>query len=218
MIEKALARYGFERHKSLELFAPQTRNHLDLFALVQRRSDLKSILVSEKNRPQSPGISYVSSSCIEIIEDIGNKIQDLINLDLQLKYKKEILETIPGIGKVIASELLILLPQLGKLDCKKITSPAGLASISNDSGIHQEYRKTGKDRCGIKLLLFMPAMAGRSSNSPLKSFYEKLIVMGKKKMIALSALMRKILVIANARIKKFLNQMEVDAVNSTVIR
>jgi transposase len=217
---KELARYGFERQKSLELFVPQAQNHLDLFALVQRRSDLKSILVAEKNRLQSPGISYVRSSCVEMIEvikkqieDIGNKIQDLINLDSQLKSKKEILETIPGIGKVVASELLILLPELGKLVRKKIASLAGLAPISNDSGIHQGYRRTGKGRGGIKPLLFMAAMAGRNSNSPLKAFYENLITRGKKKMVALTALMRKILIIANARIKEYLNQIEMETSN-----
>ena len=79
-----------------------------------------------------------------------------------------------------------------------------LAPRANDSGQYSGYRATGHGRSGIKPMLFMAAMAARNSNSRLKEFYERLIASGKKKMVALTALMRKILVIANARIKEFL--------------
>ena len=62
---------------------------------------------------------------------------------------------------------------------------------------------TSYGRCGIKPMLFLAAMAARNSNSNLKAFYTQLISTGKKKMVALTALMRKIIVIANARIRDF---------------
>ena len=63
-------------------------------------------------------------------------------------------------------------------------------------------------RDNIKPILFMAAMAARRSKSQLRSFYEKLVSKGKKKMMALTALMRKIIVIANAKIRDLLKRSE----------
>jgi transposase len=98
---------------------------------------------------------------------------------------------------------LVLLPELGKLSRKKIASLAGVAPRAKDSGTYRGYRKTGYGRSGIKPTLFLSAMAARNSNTRLKEFYERLIKNGKKKMVALVALMRKIIVIANARLKEY---------------
>ena len=98
---------------------------------------------------------------------------------------------------------MILLPELGTLDRRKIASLAGLAPQANDSGKYKGYRRTAHGRGGIKPSLFLAAMAARNSKTNLKEFYEKLITKGKKKMVALTALMRKLIVVANARIKDF---------------
>ena len=87
------------------------------------------------------------------------------------------------------------------MDRRKIAALVGLAPQANESGRYKGYRRTGYGRQGVKPKLFLAAMAARNSNSILKTFYEKLIANGKKKMVALTALMRKILVIANARIR-----------------
>ena len=118
-----------------------------------------------------------------------------------LKEKKRILKTVPGIGNIIANELIILLPELGQLSRREIASLVGVAPRSNDSGTLRGYRRTTHGRAGVKPLLFLAAMAARNSNSSLKTFYEGLLTRGKIKMVALVALMRKIIVIANARIK-----------------
>ena len=73
---------------------------------------------------------------------------------------------------------------------------------ANDSGKSVGYRRTAKGRCDIRPILFLAAMAARNSNSELKAFYLRLIEKGKKKMVALIALARKIIVIANARLKE----------------
>lgn len=207
---KALALYGFERHEKLALFTPASKNALSLFALLQRRLDLKQMIVAEKNRLKSPGCQLVKKSCQQMlktaekqVELIDKEMQDLIEDDPTLKAKHKIIQTVPGIGKVISRELLILLPELGNLDRRKIASLCGLAPRANDSGTYQGYRRTNKGRKDVKPILFIAAMAARNSNSSLKLFYENLIAKGKKKMVALVALMRKIIVIANARIKEF---------------
>ena len=139
----------------------------------------------------------------EQVKLVTAELNTLIEQDLVLKAKKEVLKTVPGIGDITANELLILLPELGTLSRREIASLAGVAPMANESGTFKGYRATGHGRSDIKPILFMSAMAARNSNTPLKSFYNRLIESGKKKMVALTALMRKIIVIANARIKEF---------------
>ena len=205
---KALAAYAQERAEKLELFEPQSQEAIELFQLVQRRSDLKMTLVAEKNRLKAPSTKLIEDSILVVIEAlqvqmqiITEKIQFLIDHNPVLKKKSEVLKTIPGLGNIVAFELLILLPELGTLCRRKIASLAGVAPRANDSGKFNGYRRTGHGRSGVKPILFLAAMAARNSKTHLKEFYEKLINKGKKKMVALTALMRKILVIANAKIK-----------------
>ncbi|HJK86534.1 MAG TPA: hypothetical protein QKA08_02030 [Candidatus Megaira endosymbiont of Nemacystus decipiens] len=74
------------------------------------------------------------------------------------------------------------------------------------AGSFSGYRPTGHGRKGAKPSLFIAAISARNSNSELKVFYEKLIVRGKRKMVALTALMRKIIVIVNARLRDYMQQ------------
>lgn len=209
---KALALYGYERGDRLECFTPQSKQALALYELVQRRHDLKRLLVAEKNRLKAPRAHLVQDSCRAMIETITQQIQliteqtnTLIEQNPELKAKKETLKSIPGIGDITANELLVLLPELGTLSRRQIASLAGVAPIANESGTYKGYRATGHGRSDIKPILFMAAMAARNSNSSLKSFYNRLIDAGKKKMVALTALMRKIIVIANARLKSLMH-------------
>ena len=190
---KALALYGYERGTRLECFTPQSKQALALYELVQRRQDLKRLLVAEKNRLKAPRAHLVKESCQVMIETITQQIQliteqtnNLIEHDPELKTKKEILKTIPGIGNITANDLLVLLPELGTLNRRQIASLAGLAPMANESGTFKGYRATGHGRSDIKPILFMAAMAARNSNSSLKSFYNRLIEAGKKKMVALT--------------------------------
>lgn len=210
---KALAKYGFERNAELDLFKPKSSIDVELYQLLSRRNDLKQMLIAEKNRLKSPGNEFIKSSCTVIlsaleqqIKYLSDNIKELISSDKELKAKQDLLKSIPGIGEIVSSELLILLPELGSLDRKKIASLAGLAPISNDSGSFSGYRRIGHGRKGVKPSLFIAAMSARNSNSELKVFYEKLIVRGKRKMVALTALMRKIIVIANARLRDYMQQ------------
>jgi transposase len=208
---KGLALYGYERSARLECFTPQSSQALALYELVQRRQDLKRLLVAEKNRLKAPRANLVQESCRVMIETINQQvllitgqINTLIEQDPVLKAKKEVLKSIPGIGDITANELVVLLPELGTLSRRQIASLAGVAPIANDSGTYKGYRATGHGRSDIKPILFMSAMAARNSNSSLKSFYNRLIEAGKKKMVAITALMRKIIVIANARLKSLI--------------
>lgn len=213
---KALASYGHERAAGLKLYEAASDNRMALYELVTRCQELTKMRVAEKNRLQAPRTIVTKKSCIKLIETIEAEISDLISeidklikQDADLKKKKLVLESIPGIGNVISNNLLALLPELGQLNRREIASLVGLAPRANDSGRYRGYRSTGYGRNGIKPILFLAAMAARNSNSSLKAYYEQLIGRGKKKMVALTALMRKIIVIANARIRELSNNIAI---------
>jgi transposase len=205
---KNLGWYGYERASTLERYTPSSPLVYELYEMTQRRMDLRQMLVAEKNRLKSPRSSSVKENIQFVIDMLNSKlkaiteeINTLIEQDGVLSERKRILKTIPGIGDIIANELVVMLPELGQLSRREIASLAGVAPKNNDSGTKRGYRRTTYGRAGIKPFLFLAAMAARNSNSTLKTFYEGLIARGKMKMVALVALMRKIIVIANARLK-----------------
>ncbi len=213
---RALSLYAEERAKTLDVFQPASHTHLVLFNMVQRRRDLKQMLVAEKNRKQSPSMRYMKDSCdvvIGVLEEqikaVTQQIAAMVEQDEELRSKHKVLTSIPGVGDIVAYELLVLLPELGALSRRQIASLAGIAPKANDSGKHQGYRRTGYGRQGVKPILFLAAMAARHSKSYLKEFYERLEGRGKKKMVVLVALMRKILVMANARVKEWKEKGEI---------
>jgi transposase len=205
----ALALYGYERHNVLPLYQKPSPESLRLASLAQRRQDLTQMLTQEKNRLKSPqNDTLIIQSCSQIIQflnqqiaSIAKEIETLINNNPLLSKQKEILNSIPGIGPVVSSMLLAFVPELGQLNRRQIASLCGLAPHPFESGQKIGYRRIKGGRNHVRPVLFIAAMAARNSNSPLKAFYEKLIAKGKKKMVALTALMRKIIVIANAKLK-----------------
>jgi transposase len=217
---KALALYGSERYKHLELFKPISSNLLDLYALLQRRADLKKMLTAEKNRAQAPGIILFSAkSCNKLIETlqeqlvlINHELKAIIAADPILKARLKVLKSVSGIGNIVAMELLAMMPELGTLTREQAASLAGLAPKANDSGKSQGYRRVAPGRNSLKPTLYMAAMAASQSKSILGIFYKNLLARGKKKMVALTALMRKIIVIANARLKELLNAEALKAI------
>lgn len=203
-----LAQYGAERHAKLELFKENPRKKLQ--KLVERREDLKKMLVQEKNRLQSPDQKELRKSFKAIIDVLNMQVKSIesaiekycINHP-HLQEKRKVLETVSGIGKVVSAQLIALLPELGTIDRKKIASLAGLAPHPYESGKKIGYRSTRGGRDNVKKVLFMAALTAARSTSALGDFYRKLVDAGKKKMVALVALMRKILVVANARVKEY---------------
>lgn len=205
-----LAAYGFERNLNLPLFSFPHPDLEHLRQLVARSQDLKKMLVQEKNRSQAPFISsQVKKSISSIIRllqsqlsSIQSQIQSLIQSNPVLKLKYSTLQTVPGLGKTIAAILLAELPELGLLSRRQIASLAGLAPHPKQSGLHSAYRSTAYGgKRSLKPSLHMAALAASHSHSSLALFYHALITKGKKPMVALTALQRKIVVISNARLR-----------------
>ncbi|BCU11141.1 hypothetical protein MAN88_17050 [Microcystis aeruginosa] len=107
----------------------------------------------------------------------------------------------PGIGQVISTTLVSDLPELGQLTAKQISRLVGVAPINPDSGQHKGKRMIQGGRAQIRVTLYMGAVVAMRHNPVIKAFYERLVGRGKSKKLALTACVRKILVILNAMVR-----------------
>ena len=111
------------------------------------------------------------------------------------------MRAIPGIGQTTAAALIALMPELGSLPRRKAAALAGLAPHPRQSGASEGYRKVRGGRPDVKRVLFMAALSASRNNPALRAFYDRLVENGKKPLVAITAIMRKLVVIANAKLK-----------------
>ncbi len=135
------------------------------------------------------------------IEKLEDKMLELINTVPTLMRRYEILCSIPGIGELTATSLLSDLPELGKCSAEQIAALAGLAPMNWDSGDMRGKRMIKAGRKTVRNSLYMSAMAAKRWNPDMVIFFDRLVQNGKKKMVALVAVMRKQVVLANALIR-----------------
>jgi transposase len=114
----------------------------------------------------------------------------------------KILCAIKGIGVITAANLLALLPELGTLNRRQIASLGGLAPHPNQSGGSDKYRFVKGGRRDVKAVLFMAALSASRCHATLLVFYQQLLARGKLKLVALTAVMRKLLIICNAALRQ----------------
>ena len=108
----------------------------------------------------------------------------------------------PGCGPVLAATLLALMPELGRLDRRKVAALAGLAPVAKDSGLRENRRVIEGGRGQVRRALYMATVASLTADkSPLKARYARLLASGKPPKLALTALMRSMLVTLNAMLK-----------------
>ena len=106
-----------------------------------------------------------------------------------------------GVGAATAAALLALMPELGQLDRRQVAALAGLAPHPRQSGATEAYRRTRGGRPEVKRVLFMAALSAARYNETLRIVYQRLLANGKCKLVALTAIMRKLIVIANAKLR-----------------
>jgi len=209
---KALALYGQKRREHLSLWQVPQQKRAILQSLVQRRDDLVQMQTAETNRQKAPNLAQplIKASTQAMLDTIKKQIkaidrdiQQIINQDSRFKEHRRIMTQLPGIGTLTAHKLLAYLPELGTLTRKQIASLAGLAPHPNDSGTRNRYRPVRGGRPHVRKTLFMPALAATrpKSDNPLVQKYRTLVQNGKPKLVALTAIMRKIIVILNAKIR-----------------
>ena len=205
---RALAFYAAERKSRLPLWTPPDQHRQTLQTLVLRRRDLIAMRLAETNRLKAPGAAPIAASIDAIIQSltqqitaVDNQIAALIQACRALKETVGILQSMPGVGTVSAAGLCALMPELGNLPRRQAAALAGLAPHPRDSGIVRGYRKTRGGRPEVRRLLFMVALTAARWNPTAAAFYKRLIQNGKKPIVAITALMRKIIVILNAKVR-----------------
>ncbi len=178
-----------------------------LSALLDRRRQLIDFRTAELNR-LAGAHPAVHTSIQQLLEQLGEKIAELdqqidqlIASQAEFKSKAAILRTVPGIGPVASAILVADLPELGRLDRKKIAALVGVAPFNNDSGYQRGKRRVKGGRAAVRKVLYMATISASRFNPVIQAFYHQLLKRGKLKKVALVACMRKLLTILNAMLR-----------------
>lgn len=185
--------------------SPQQR---ELAELVARRRQLLGMRTAELNREQQATLPKVRKSIQKLIATLDRQVQDLeqqisdqINSDERWELNVQIIDSVPGLGKVSAQILLAEMPELGGLNRKQVASLAGLAPFNHDSGALRGIRSIWGGRSNVRSCLYMVALSAIRWNPTIRVFYKRLRDQGKKKMVAFVAAMRKLLTIINTMVR-----------------
>jgi transposase len=186
----------------------QTPLEEQLAAFVERRRQLLVELTAEKNRLSTcpewvrddveENIAWLE----ERIDRLETDIQVCIGLKPEWQERAEIIDSVPGVGVVTATTMVAELPELGQLNRQKIAALVGVAPFNKDSGPKKGKRRIFGGRSGVRRTLYMAALSATRFNPVIRAFYEKLLQRGKEKKVALTACMRKLLVIINSMVRK----------------
>ena len=178
-----------------------------LSALLVRRRQLEEMLKAEQNhlRTTSPSLKSSVEQVIVCLQEQKKRLDEQIQQFLQeqkgWQEPKEILGSAPGVGMVTTATLLAELPELGKMDRKKIAALVGVAPMNYDSGKKRGYRKTKGGRSEVRSVLYMSTLVATRYNPVIQKQYQQLLKRGKLKKVALTACMRKFLTILNAMLR-----------------
>jgi transposase len=135
------------------------------------------------------------------IDEIEKATAEIVAADDTLARRSEILASIPGIGPVTAMAIIVEMPELGELEGKQAASLAGLAPITRESGSWKGRSRIQGGRASLRRGLYMPALVALRFNPDLRRKYQALKEAGKPSKVAIAAIMRKLIVLANALVR-----------------
>jgi transposase len=201
-----------ERHESLRLFVVASQEQGQLSELLMRRADLLAIQVAEKNRAGHPRYTEATETVRQSLAAsldfltaqialFDDQIKALVATAPELHARFKIMTSVIGVGDKTALLLQGLLPELGYLTRRQAASLAGCAPHPRDSGLTRGHRSVFGGRALVKRALFTAAMSARTHDPAMREFFERLTKAGKPKMVALVAIMRKIIVQINAKLR-----------------
>jgi transposase len=185
--------------------SPQQQQLADM---AQRRRQLIQSVVSERNRAEH----YTNALCVrqarqnlklleKQIAQCDQAIARIVNEDAVLKHKADRLKAIPGVGPVVAATLLADMPELGTLNKQTAAALAGLAPYNRDSGNQKGIRHISGGRHSVRCALYMATLSAVRHDRILKEFYTRLLGAGKKPLVAMTACMRKLIILINRLLK-----------------
>ena len=179
----------------------------ELSALVARRRQLIEMLTAEKNRLRvatkkvRPNIEAHIHWLERELLDLDAGLGETIRSSPVWREQDNLLRSVPGVGPVLSFVLLADLPELGKLSRKEIAALVGVAPLNRDSGQFRGRRQVWGGRSHVRTALYMATLVASRYNPAIKSFYQRLLSVGKPKKVALTACMRKLLTILNAMMR-----------------
>jgi transposase len=190
-----------------QVLAIESESARQLSELVSRRRQLVEMRTAEKNRSgraRGKALANIQAHLEYLertIEEVNQEIEQLNQNNQSSLDRINLVKTVPGIGPVISTTLVADLPELGQLTAKQISRLVGVAPINHDSGQHQGKRRISGGRGHIRAALYMGAVVAMRHNPIIKAFYNRLVERGKSKKLALTACVRKMLVILNAMVR-----------------
>lgn len=190
-----------------KLYEGKSEAEKQLSALLVRRKQVEEMLKAEQNRLRTVSSSLRGSveRIITILKEekkrLDEQIRELMNEQKAWQAQTQILTSAPGVGPVTTATLLAELPELGKMDRKKIAALVGVAPMNYDSGKKRGYRKTKGGRTDVRSVLYMSTLVATRYNPVIQAQYQHLLKRGKEKKVALTACMRKFLTILNAMMR-----------------
>jgi transposase len=202
---KLIAQYGEVIKPALSLIKPESLRLMS--DLVSRRCQLMELQTMEKNRLQimpkniASMIKPILTSIKNQIIKIDKKLISLIENSEEYKAKNDIIQSVPGVGKVVATSLLGNMPELGYISNKEAASLVGVAPMNRESGRYKGKRRIKGGRHQIRTAMYMSMMSAMQCNPVFKAKYEQLVASGKPKKVAIIACVRKMLVILNSMVR-----------------
>jgi transposase len=209
----ALARFAEAVRPAVREIPDELTQQLEL--LTTRRKQLVQMLVGEKNRRAAlivqrslvGGARLLKSleTHIEWLEariaELDDEMDGTIKKSPLWRENEDLLRSVKGVGPTTARMLIACLPELGTLTRKKIAALAGVAPYNNDSGRRVGQRSIWGGRAEVRSALYMAAVTAARCNPTLRAFYDRLVNAGKAKKLALTAVMRKLLIALNAMLR-----------------
>jgi len=180
----------------------------ELTAILTRRHQVIEMITAESNRLRSTRVKAVRERIQAHILWLKG---DLANINAELgqtirqspvwREKDDLLKSVPAVGPVLSTTLLAHLPELGTLNRRQISALVGVAPFNRDSGTLRGKRTIWGGRATVRSALYMSTLVATRYNPVIRDFYQRLRAAGKAKKVALTACMRKLLIILNAILK-----------------
>jgi transposase len=203
---EVLARYGRAMNPRVTVRTPDSQPLLS--DLVSRRRGLIQMRVAEANRAhdQLPKLAREQSRKLlrlieQQVEDLDREIARLVEADDDRGGTARVIDSVPGIGPDTANQLVVELPELGKLNRQQIAKLVGVAPLNCDSGRYRGQRKIRGGRGGVRTCLYMAAFNARQKCQRFRDYFDGLMARGKRYQVAMTACMRKLLVVLNQMVK-----------------
>lgn len=181
---------------------------LTLKALSTRRRQLTELVAMEKTRLKQAADAMVVDSCrdlIAILEEkcaaIEEELARLIENDARMAHRRDILLSIPGVGKRISALIVVEMPELGTIDRKAAASLAGLAPHPSQSGLSKGRNAIAGGRPCLRAAFYMAALVAARTNLKFKELYKEMRSAGKPAKVALVAIARRLVTLANALLR-----------------